>query len=108
MTCASSRSTGDSGGPLLDGGVQVGVVSWSVKPCGQYPGVPDAFSRVSDEYDWIRETACELTSTNAELCKSNKSVKSKKCKKSKKGVMKSMNGMMNSMNGMMKSMKGRK
>lgn len=34
------QCSGDSGGPLLVDGIQVGVVSWSVKPCGValYPG----------------------------------------------------------------------
>lgn len=34
------QCTGDSGGPLLVNGIQVGIVSWSVKPCGiaPYPG----------------------------------------------------------------------
>lgn len=35
------QCSGDSGGPLLVDGVQVGIVSWSVKPCtvAPYPGV---------------------------------------------------------------------
>lgn len=34
------QCSGDSGGPLLVQGVQVGIVSWSVKPCtvAPYPG----------------------------------------------------------------------
>lgn len=34
------QCSGDSGGPLLVDGVQVGIVSWSVKPCtvAPYPG----------------------------------------------------------------------
>lgn len=34
------QCSGDSGGPLLVDGVQVGIVSWSVKPCTvpPYPG----------------------------------------------------------------------
>lgn len=34
------QCSGDSGGPLLVNGVQVGIVSWSVKPCtvAPYPG----------------------------------------------------------------------
>ncbi|XP_053687196.1 kallikrein-11-like [Sabethes cyaneus] len=37
---------GDSGGPLMYHGMQIGIVSWSVKPCAvaQYPGV---FTQVS-------------------------------------------------------------
>lgn len=41
---------GDSGGPLVLHGEQVGIVSWSIKPCGQYPGV---FTKVSHYRDWI-------------------------------------------------------
>jgi secreted trypsin-like serine protease len=83
--CSSFHSTGDSGGPLLNAdGVQVGVVSWSIKPCGT-PGYPDVFSRVSAEFDWIKETACELTSTNTKFCKNKKSMKSKKRKERMKG-----------------------
>uniref|UniRef100_A0A182JVH2 Peptidase S1 domain-containing protein n=1 Tax=Anopheles christyi TaxID=43041 RepID=A0A182JVH2_9DIPT len=35
------QCSGDSGGPLLHHGVQVGIVSWSIKPCAiaPYPGV---------------------------------------------------------------------
>jgi secreted trypsin-like serine protease len=104
---SSSHSTGDSGGPILDdAGVQVGIVSWSKKPCGilGYPGV---YARVSAEFDWIKETACELTGTNAQFCKTEISKKSKECKKSKKGMMvqmKKRNGM-KSKKGMMTQMK---
>ncbi|XP_034486951.1 chymotrypsin-2-like [Drosophila innubila] len=46
------QCTGDSGGPLLFNGQQVGIVSWSVKPCGvaPYPGV---FCKVANYIDWI-------------------------------------------------------
>lgn len=49
---------GDSGGPLVVNGTQVGVVSWSVKPCAvaPYPGV---FSKVSSYVDWIYEKIAE-------------------------------------------------
>lgn len=42
------------GGPLLVDGVQVGIVSWSIKPCGlaPYPGV---FTEVSHYIEWIEE-----------------------------------------------------
>lgn len=45
---------GDSGGPLVVNGTQVGIVSWSVKPCtvAPYPGV---FTKVSTYVDWIQE-----------------------------------------------------
>uniref|UniRef100_A0A1Q3FII4 Putative trypsin n=1 Tax=Culex tarsalis TaxID=7177 RepID=A0A1Q3FII4_CULTA len=48
------QCSGDSGGPLLSNGVQVGIVSWSVKPCAvaPYPGV---LTKVSFFLDWIRE-----------------------------------------------------
>uniref|UniRef100_A0A1B0DG28 Uncharacterized protein n=1 Tax=Phlebotomus papatasi TaxID=29031 RepID=A0A1B0DG28_PHLPP len=48
---------GDSGGPLLLNGIQVGIVSWSVKPCtiAPYPGV---FTEVAYYIDWIRQHSC--------------------------------------------------
>lgn len=85
MVCAARKGTaecsGDSGGPLMiangdvpamDPPIQVGIVSWSGKPCGTYPGV---FTRVSSYVDWIRSTACEKV---GELCRpSSKAGKSK-------------------------------
>ena len=47
------QCSGDSGGPLLyNGSVQLGIVSWSVKPCtvAPYPGV---YCKVSHYVDWI-------------------------------------------------------
>ncbi|XP_037952058.1 chymotrypsin-2-like [Teleopsis dalmanni] len=47
------QCSGDSGGPLLlDGQVQLGIVSWSIKPCtvAPYPGV---YTKVSHYIDWI-------------------------------------------------------
>ncbi|XP_013097364.1 chymotrypsin-2 [Stomoxys calcitrans] len=47
------QCSGDSGGPLLyKGAVQVGIVSWSIKPCtvAPYPGV---YTKVSHYIDWI-------------------------------------------------------
>ncbi|XP_049961670.1 trypsin-1-like [Schistocerca serialis cubense] len=49
------QCTGDSGGPLLvSGGVQVGVVSWSLKPCASR-GLPAAFADVSLYVEWIHQ-----------------------------------------------------
>ncbi|XP_058123546.1 trypsin-1-like [Anopheles ziemanni] len=45
---------GDSGGPLLHHGVQVGIVSWSVRPCGAAP-YPGVLTKVSHHLDFIRE-----------------------------------------------------
>jgi trypsin len=68
MICASDKDEdacqGDSGGPLIVKGtnakldVQVGVVSWGLG-CAHhiFPGV---YSRVSRQYDWIRDQVCEL------------------------------------------------
>ncbi|XP_067640818.1 trypsin-1 [Eurosta solidaginis] len=46
------QCSGDSGGPLLVDGQQVGIVSWSRKPCAlaPYPGV---FTEVSAYVDWM-------------------------------------------------------
>ncbi|XP_035908465.1 chymotrypsin-1-like [Anopheles stephensi] len=48
------QCSGDSGGPLLHHGVQVGIVSWSIKPCAvaPYPGV---LTKVSHHIGFIRE-----------------------------------------------------
>ncbi|XP_037045239.1 trypsin 3A1-like [Bradysia coprophila] len=48
------QCSGDSGGPLLVNGVEVGIVSWSVKPCtiAPYPGV---YTQVSYYREWIRQ-----------------------------------------------------
>lgn len=45
---------GDSGGPLIVDGIQVGIVSWSIKPCAvaPYPGV---FTGTSHYIDWISQ-----------------------------------------------------
>ncbi|XP_065091142.1 chymotrypsin-1-like [Ochlerotatus camptorhynchus] len=46
------QCNGDSGGPLLHNGVQVGIVSWSIKPCtiAPYPGI---LTKVSHFIDFI-------------------------------------------------------
>ncbi|KAK3929084.1 Trypsin iota [Frankliniella fusca] len=56
--CAASSSglhaecKGDSGGALFADGLVVGIVSWSRKPCGSYPGV---FAGIPQHYAWIRD-----------------------------------------------------
>ncbi|XP_049311719.1 trypsin alpha-3-like [Bactrocera dorsalis] len=45
------QCNGDSGGPLLMNKQQIGIVSWSLKPCGAYPGV---FTNVACYEHWIR------------------------------------------------------
>lgn len=45
---------GDSGGPLIWNGVEVGLVSWSVKPCAVYP-YPGVYTQVSYYREWIRQ-----------------------------------------------------
>jgi len=63
---------GDSGGPLIltdpsvasrNKDVQVGIVSFGSKTCGQYPGV---YTRISSVYGWIRDGVCNL-STDAPI-----------------------------------------
>ncbi|XP_017776593.1 PREDICTED: trypsin-3-like [Nicrophorus vespilloides] len=48
------QCSGDSGGPLTVDGVQIGVVSWSVKPCA-IKGYPGVFARVANYVDWIKQ-----------------------------------------------------
>ncbi|XP_067002693.2 trypsin II-P29 [Anabrus simplex] len=48
------QCNGDSGGPLLANGHQVGIVSWSVKPC-TVKGYPGVFTEVSHYIDWINK-----------------------------------------------------
>lgn len=45
---------GDSGGPLVVKGVQVGVVSWSIKPCAS-KGHPGVLTKVSSYVKWIEK-----------------------------------------------------
>lgn len=50
------QCSGDSGGPLMLGGdTQIGIVSWSIKPCAR-PPYPGVFTEVSAFVDWIVET----------------------------------------------------
>ncbi|XP_059474912.1 transmembrane protease serine 9-like [Neocloeon triangulifer] len=46
------QCSGDSGGPLFVNGQQVGIVSWSVKPC-TVPPYPGVYTEVSYYVDWI-------------------------------------------------------
>ncbi|KAB0804632.1 hypothetical protein PPYR_01602 [Photinus pyralis] len=46
------QCSGDSGGPFVAKGRQVGVVSWSVKPCA-IVGYPGVLARVASYHDWI-------------------------------------------------------
>ncbi|XP_069701690.1 chymotrypsin-1-like isoform X2 [Periplaneta americana] len=48
------QCTGDAGGPLLVNGTQVGIASWSMKPCAAAP-YPGVFTEVSYYVDWISE-----------------------------------------------------
>ncbi|XP_058832495.1 chymotrypsin-2-like [Topomyia yanbarensis] len=48
------QCSGDSGGPLLHNGVQVGIVSWSIKPCAIAP-FPGVLTKVSYFIDFIQE-----------------------------------------------------
>nr|CAD7443301.1 unnamed protein product [Timema bartmani] len=49
--------SGDSGGPLVFGGRLVGIVSWGTTTCAI--GYPDAYVRVSEFLDWIRQNALD-------------------------------------------------
>ncbi|KAH8357936.1 hypothetical protein KR200_001375 [Drosophila serrata] len=54
------QCSGDSGGPLIltdnnGGSTQIGIVSWSKKPCAR-PPYPGVFTEVSAYVDWIVET----------------------------------------------------
>ncbi|XP_073832480.1 trypsin-1-like [Musca autumnalis] len=49
------QCSGDSGGPLIVHNTQVGIVSWSRKPCTVYP-YPGVFTEVSAYVAWILET----------------------------------------------------
>ena len=75
----SGSCQGDSGGPAFlvdeDGEIgdrptQVGVSSFSKKPCGEYP---DVYTRVSYYAEWIKEAVCSRPEhATKELCGSSK------------------------------------
>nr|XP_022913016.1 transmembrane protease serine 9-like [Onthophagus taurus] len=46
--------SGDSGGPIVQDGVLVGVVSWGVLPCGR-AGAPSVHTRIASFIDFIQE-----------------------------------------------------
>ncbi|XP_034672099.1 trypsin-1 [Drosophila subobscura] len=62
------QCSGDSGGPLLLVGsdTQIGIVSWSVKPCAR-PPYPGVFTEVSAHVNWIVETVGASASTSSWL-----------------------------------------
>jgi secreted trypsin-like serine protease len=68
--CTWKRDTdsclGDSGGPLLSGGIVVGIVSTGVR-CGD-DGFPSVFVRVSGMKDFIQQGICEMSSQPPEYC----------------------------------------
>ncbi|EDV98544.1 chymotrypsin-2 [Drosophila grimshawi] len=47
------QCSGDSGGPLIEDGKQVGIVSWSIKPCAVAP-FPGVYCKVANYIDWIQ------------------------------------------------------
>lgn len=47
-----SACSGDSGGPLYQGDVQCGVVSWGITPCG-YSGAPSVYANTYNLRGWI-------------------------------------------------------
>jgi len=56
---------GDSGGPLLYKGKQVGIVSWGLETCAKDPAV---FTRVSAGYDWILAQVCGYSKRPPDYC----------------------------------------
>ncbi|XP_065161059.1 trypsin-1-like [Atheta coriaria] len=54
------QCNGDSGGPLYAGGVQVGIVSWSVKPC-TIQGYPGVFVKVANYVPWIHNQISHIS-----------------------------------------------
>ncbi|KAG5886287.1 hypothetical protein JTB14_001506 [Gonioctena quinquepunctata] len=56
--------SGDSGGPLLVGGIQVGIVSFGPTNCTL--GLPSVFTRITDFNRWIEKTISGATKTSQE------------------------------------------
>ncbi|KAM7388434.1 hypothetical protein PAMP_024608 [Pampus punctatissimus] len=60
VICAGGYGTkkgfcqGDSGGPLVCGGIAVGVVSFNNKKNCTYPNVPNIYTDLSKNLDWIK------------------------------------------------------
>ncbi|XP_017065359.1 trypsin delta-like [Drosophila eugracilis] len=52
LTGGTSFCTSDSGGPLVQGNVLIGIVSWGKLPCGQ-PNSPSVYVQVSSFISWI-------------------------------------------------------
>ncbi|XP_017049045.1 trypsin [Drosophila ficusphila] len=52
LTGGTSFCTSDSGGPLVQGNVLIGIVSWGKLPCGQ-PNSPSVYVQVSSFTSWI-------------------------------------------------------
>jgi hypothetical protein len=70
VLCAADSSgadacTGDSGGPLMDGSVQVGVIS-SGSGCNGL--LPTTYSRVSGAIDWIETQICDMSAFPPGYC----------------------------------------
>uniref|UniRef100_A0A182MTM1 Peptidase S1 domain-containing protein n=1 Tax=Anopheles culicifacies TaxID=139723 RepID=A0A182MTM1_9DIPT len=55
------QCSGDSGGPLMYNEFQVGIVSWSIKPCAVAP-FPGVLTKVSYYVDFINQHASEYNS----------------------------------------------
>lgn len=71
MICALDNGkdscTGDSGGPLIYNGVQVGITSWGLG-CARFPGV---YARVSAAYGWIIQNVCRMSDQPPVYCDSD-------------------------------------